>query len=319
MIRVAIVGAAGYTGGETLRLLLQHPNVDAASVIAVSTSHANQPIAAAHPDLWGYTDLHFSAEISSYDSIDVVFLCSGHNKSREWYNNHAVPESVKVIDLSADYRVLSDDSPFVYGLPEKYRSTIASAHRVANPGCLATAIELALLPLAETGALHGDVIAHTLSGSTGAGQQPVDITHFSWRHSNVDAYKVFSHQHEAEIKQTLGDVNLNFIPLRGPFARGIYATCAIPGAFASDELLDFYRVFYHNHPFVVVRDSPPDIKSVVNTNMCHIGIIASDTALLIVSVIDNLMKGASGQAVQNMNIMFGLEETAGLLTKASAF
>lgn len=319
MIRVGIIGAAGYTGGETLRLLLHHPNVDPQHIVAVSSSHAGKPLASAHADLWGYTSLSFAHDIASFDDVDVIFLCMGHGKSREWMATNDVPEQVKVIDLSMDFRAMNDEHPFVYGLPEKYRRQIASSSRVANPGCLATSIELALLPLAETRALHGDVVAHTLTGSTGAGQQPIDTTHFSWRHSNIDSYKVFTHQHEAEIKQTLGDVHLNFVPLRAPFSRGIYATCVIPGSYDSAELTALYGTFYEGHPFVVVRDTAPDVKSVVNTNMCHIGILSSDTALLIVSVIDNLMKGASGQAIQNMNIMFGLDETAGLLTKASAF
>ncbi|MFN5874736.1 MAG: Asd/ArgC dimerization domain-containing protein, partial [Ignavibacteria bacterium] len=261
----------------------------------------------------------YAGEIGSCVNVVVVLLFMGAGKSREWMATQDVPQNVKVIYLSMDFRAMSDDSPFVYGLPEKYRRQIATTNRVANPGCLATSIELALLPLAETRALHGDIVAHTLTGSTGAGQQPVDTTHFSWRHSNLDSYKVFQHQHEVEIKQTLGEVNLNFVPLRAPFSRGIYATCVIPGLYDSAELTAFYRAFYDGHPFVVVRDTAPDVKSVVNTNMCHLGILSSDTALLIVSVIDNLMKGASGQAIQNMNIMFGLDETAGLLTKASAF
>lgn len=319
MITVAVVGAAGYTGGETLRLLLQHPHVDVSRIIAVSSSHAGKPLASAHSDLWGYTDASFVAELQSPQNVDVIFLCMGHGKSRSWMANHEVPGHVKVVDLSMDFRVMSDDSPFVYGLPEKYRRQLSTSTRVANPGCLATSVELALLPLAESAALHGDVIAQSMTGSTGAGQQPIDTTHYSWRHSNVNAYKVFQHQHEVEIKQTLGLAALNFIPLRGPFTRGIYTTCVIPGEYDAGQLEQLYRVYYASHPFVVVRDSEPDVKSVVNTNMCHLSIVASESALLIVSVIDNLMKGASGQAIQNMNIMCGFEETAGLLTKASAF
>lgn len=319
MIKAAVIGAAGYTGGETLRLLLQHPLVNAATITAVSSSHAGKPLASAHSDLWGYTDLTFVGGLTSFENVDVVFLCMGHGKSRVWMSMHDVPDQVKVVDLSMDFRAMSADSPFVYGLPEKYRQQLSTSTRVANPGCLATSVELALLPLAESAALHGDIIAQSMTGSTGAGQQPIDTTHFSWRYSNVNAYRVFQHQHEAEIKQTLGVASLNFIPLRGPFSRGIYTTCVIPGEYDAQQLEQLYRVYYASHPFVVVRDAEPDVKSVVNTNMCHIGIVASESALLIVSVIDNLMKGASGQAVQNMNIMFGIDETAGLLTKASAF
>lgn len=319
MIRCAVIGAAGYTGGETLRLLLQHPSVDANAICALSSSHAGKLIAEAHPDLWGYTSLRFLDDTSSINDVDVVFLCMGHGKSREWMTTHEVASQVKVIDLSHDHRAIGPNSSFVYGLPERYRDQIARARHIANPGCLATSIELALLPLAKSGQLQHPVVAQTLSGSTGAGQKPVDVTHFSWRHSNVDAYKVFQHQHEAEILQTLGQIPLSFVPLRGPFARGIYATCIVQCEYRYDEVLTTYRNYYQDHPFVVVRDTPPDLKSVVNTNMCHLGIVASDSALLIISVIDNLMKGASGQAIQNMNIMFGLNETTGLLTKASAF
>jgi|LakMenE18May11ns_1017448.scaffolds.fasta_scaffold9743410_1 N-acetyl-gamma-glutamyl-phosphate reductase len=319
MIRAAVIGAAGYTGGETLRLLLQHPHVDASAIVAVSSSHAGKPLASAHSDLWGYTDLGFAAQLVSLEEVDVVFLCMGHGMSKAWMSANDVPDHVKVIDLSMDFRIMSADSPFVYGLPEKYRTQLSTANRVANPGCLATSVELALLPLAETSALHGDIIAQSMTGSTGAGQQPIDTTHFSWRYGNVNAYKVFHHQHEAEIKQTLGLHALSFIPLRGPFSRGIYTTCVMPGEYDVDHLQQLYSKFYADHPFVVIRDTEPDVKSIVNTNMCHIGITASDSALLVVSVIDNLMKGASGQAVQNMNIMFGFEETAGLFTKASAF
>lgn len=319
MIRAAVIGAAGYTGGETLRLLLQHPNVDASGILAVSSSHAGKPLATAHSDLFGWTDICFAAELTSLEGVDVVFLCMGHGKSAEWVRQHNVPQGTRVIDLSHDFRAMSPDHPFVYGLPEKYRQRLSTATHIANPGCLATSIELALLPLCERGDMTGDVIAHTISGSTGAGLQPIDTTHFSWRHSNVDAYKVFRHQHEAEIKQTLGDVKLHFVPLRGPFTRGIYATCVVPGVFDVAELGQLYTERYHDHPFVVVRDTPPDVKSVVNTNMCHIGFAVSDQGVLIVSVIDNLLKGASGQAVQNMNLMFGFDETAGLRTKASVY
>lgn len=319
MIRAAVIGAAGYTGGETLRLLLQHPHVDASSVVAVSSSHAGKPLAAAHHDLLGWTDLSFVADLASLDGIEAVFLCMGHGKSTEWVARHTIPDGTRVIDLSHDFRAMSPDHPFVYGLPEKYRQHITTATHVANPGCLATSIELALLPLAERGLLGGDVVAQTISGSTGAGQQPIDTTHVSWRHSNVDSYKVFRHQHEAEIKQTLGDVKLHFVPLRGPFTRGIYATCVVPGAFDPTQLHELYMERYNQHPFVAIRDTPPDVKSVVNTNMCHIGFAASEQGVLIVSVIDNLLKGASGQAVQNMNLMFGFEETAGLRTKASVY
>ena len=218
-----------------------------------------------------------------------------------------------------DHRATSAGNPFVYGLPEEYRQQISQANHIANPGCLATSIELALLPLAERGLLQRDVVVHSITGSTGAGQQPLDTTHFSWRTNNIDVYKVFVHQHEAEVLQTIGDVRMHFVPVRGPFTRGIFTTAIVPGQWDAADVIALYQKRYQDHPFVVVRDGTPTVKSVVNTNMCQIGVVASETALMLVSVIDNLLKGASGQAVQNMNIMFGLDETTGLRTKASAF
>jgi N-acetyl-gamma-glutamyl-phosphate reductase len=243
----------------------------------------------------------------------------GHGKSAEWMQNNAVPNDVKVIDLSSDFRAAGPSNPFQYGLPEKYRREIALSTRIANPGCLATATELALLPISEKGLAGSNIVVHAITGSTGAGQQPIDTTHYSWRDSNVSTYKVFEHQHEAEILQTLGSIALHFIPMRGPFTRGILATAVIPGTWNAQDVHDLYVQRYADHPFIAVRETLPDMKPVVNTNMCHIGIATSASALMVVSVIDNLMKGAAGQAVQNMNIMFGCDERAGLLVKPSAF
>jgi N-acetyl-gamma-glutamyl-phosphate reductase len=316
MIRAAVVGAAGYTGGELIRLLLSHPEVGEKGLVAVSSSSDGRPLAEVHPDLAGWTDVRC---VDGVDEADVIFLCLGHGHSARWIADHPQHASTRLIDLSTDHRNTAAHSDFVYGLPEVNREHISRATRIANPGCFATAIELALLPLAETSQLGSTVVVHAITGSTGAGVQPSDTTHFSWRDSNVSTYKTFSHQHEAEIRQTLGDIDLHFVPVRGPFTRGIHASCVVPGRWNIDEVTELYRQRYANHHFVQIVDAEPSLKSVINTNMCHIGLIASESALSIVSVIDNLLKGASGQAVQNMNLMFGFDETAGLRTKASVY
>ena len=316
MIRAAIVGVAGYTGGELARLLLSHPEVGEAGLIAVSSSSAGKPLAQVHPDLTGWTK---AICVDSFDAADVIFLCLGHGHSARWIAEHPQHASTRIIDLSADHRDTAQHKDFVYGLPEVHRERIRSSTRIANPGCFATAIELALLPLAEFNQLDGAVVVHAITGSTGAGVQPSETTHFSWRDSNVSTYKTFAHQHEAEILQTLGDVDLHFVPVRGPFTRGIHASCVVPGRWDAAAVAELYHQRYADHPFVQIVDAEPSLKSVVNTSMCHIGIVASSGALNVVSVIDNLLKGASGQAVQNMNLMFGFDETSGLRTKASVY
>ncbi|MFM8772074.1 MAG: N-acetyl-gamma-glutamyl-phosphate reductase, partial [Candidatus Kapaibacterium sp.] len=308
MIRAAVIGAAGYTGGELIRLLLSHPEVGEKGLVAVSSSSAGRPLAEVHPDLTGWTDLRC---VETADHADVIFLCLGHGHSTRWIAEHPEHASTRIIDLSTDHRNTAVHADFIYGLPEVNRKLISLSPRIANPGCFATAIELALLPLAEAKQLGRTVVVHAITGSTGAGVQPSDTSHFSWRDSNVSTYKTFSHQHEAEIRQTLGNVDLHFVPVRGPFTRGIHASCVLPGRWNIDDVMELYRQRYADHHFVQIVGAEPSLKSVINTNMCHIGLVASESALSIVSVIDNLLKGASGQAVQNMNLMFGFEEIAG--------
>lgn len=319
MIRVAVIGAAGYTGGEAIRLLLGHPHVGQANIVAVSRSHSGKPIHIAHEDLEGQTDLSFVGGLADVKPVDVCILCLGHGASTAWINENPEASSATIIDLGSDFRIEGPTNSFVYGLPEANRNRIRTSKRIANPGCFATAIQLALIPLAETKQIAGDVVVNAITGSTGAGQQPIPTTHFSWRSDNVNTYKVFEHQHEPEIRQTLGDIALHFVPLRGPFARGIHATCVLPGTWNADEVEALYRGRYADHPFVVVCDSAPDMKRVINTNLCHVGIVVKKNALMVVSVIDNLLKGASGQAIQNMNIACGFDERAGLDLKSSVY
>ncbi len=317
MIRVAVIGAAGYTGGEMMRLLMRHPNVGAKGVVAVSASHAGKLLSVAHPDLNGLTDLTFVEKAPT--DADLYVLCLGHGRSTQWLSENDLPPRAKVIDLGNDFRIESSTNEFIYGLPEMHRDRIRTASFIANPGCFATAIQLALIPLAEKGLLTTDVVVHAITGSTGAGQQPTETTHYSWRMNNVSTYKVFEHQHEPEIKQTVGDVPLHFVPLRGPFARGIHVSAVIPGSWSSIDLKALYHSRYTTHPFVVVCDEPPDMKRVINTNMCHIGLLVRNNSLMVVSVIDNLLKGAAGQAIQNMNLAFGFDEGAGLDLKSSVY
>ena len=321
MIRVGIIGAAGYTAGELIRILLNHP--DAEIVAAESRSHAGQPLSAAHPDLLGETDLCFCAALDPADT-DVIFLCSGHGKSKDAF--HALPAGYPgaVIDLSNDFRLAADAEDFVYGLPEAYKQQIVKAKHIANPGCFATAIQLALLPLAAADLL-GEVHVTAITGSTGAGQTPTPLTHFSNRADNISVYKAFTHQHLGEILQTLRSMapsfagDLNFIPVRGCFTRGIFASVYLDCDWTEEEAGAAYQAYYKDAPFVVVTEADPDLKMVVNTNKCVLQVRKHGRKLHIISVIDNLVKGASGQAVQNMNLVFGLGETAGLKLKASRF
>jgi N-acetyl-gamma-glutamyl-phosphate reductase len=320
-IKAGIVGGAGYTGGETVRLLLNHPSVELAFV--QSRSQAGKPLYETHHDLKGDTDLHFSESISQ--DVDVIFLCLGHGESRKFVEESTINDRVKIIDLSQDFRLgeTAKGRAFVYGLPEVNREQIKSASNVANPGCFATAIQLGLLPLAKAGHLS-DVFATGITGSTGAGQKLQDTTHFTWRANNISAYKTLAHQHMKEVGRMLKSLQPNagavhFVPWRGDFARGIYVSSTVKTALPADKVLALYREFYSGHPFTVVTEGTIDMKQVINTNKCLVGVEQQGEMVVIHSAIDNLLKGASGQAVQNMNLVFGLEETAGLKLKSIVF
>ena len=321
MIRVGILGAAGYTGGELIRLLLNHP--EAEIVFANSESNAGNPVTEVHEGLYGETDLKFTDQMP-FEDVDVLFFCFGHGKSEQFLKEHTIPESVKIIDLAQDFRIKGDHD-YVYGLPEINRAEIQQAQHVANPGCFATAIQLGLLPAAKMGLLKYDVSVNAITGSTGAGQKPGATTHFSWRQNNLSIYKPFTHQHLAEIRQSLEqvqgwlEVDIDFIPYRGDFARGIFATEVVRTKADIGKITETYRDFYRDAAFTHYVDKPIDLKQVVNTNKCLVHVEKYDNKLLITSCIDNLLKGAVGQAVQNMNLMFGIDETAGLRLKASAF
>lgn len=321
MIKVGIVGAAGYAAGELIRLLVNHP--DAEIVFAHSGSNAGNLFADVHEGLLGETDLTFSSELL-LNKIDVLFICLGHGKSAEFLANNKVPDNVRIIDFAQDFRIAAPGNDYVYGLPEIHRSAIAGAQHVANPGCFATCIQLALLPLAKIGALNGDVVINAITGSTGAGVKPQATTHFSWRNNNMSVYKVFTHQHLHEIKQSIAELQpefdgeLDFVPYRGDFARGIFTTVFMRTPLEQEEIEAAFAM-YDGEPFThyIARDI--DLKQVVNTNRALVHAQKYGDRLLVTSVIDNLLKGAAGQAVENMNIMFGLPETAGLRLKASAF
>ena len=322
MIRVGILGAAGYTGGELIRLLLNHP--EAEIVFANSESNAGNPVSDVHEGLIGDTDLKFTSEMP-FEAVDVVFFCFGHGKSEAFLKEHTIPDSVKIIDLAQDFRIAAPTHDYVYGLPELNRAAIQKARHVANPGCFATCIQLGLLPAAKMGLLKYDVSVNAITGSTGAGQKPTATTQFSWRQNNLSIYKPFTHQHLAEIRQSLKqaqghlEVDIDFIPYRGDFARGIFATEVVRTKADADEVIQGYKDFYKDAAFTHYADKPLDLKQVVNTNKCLVHVEKFDNKLLITSCIDNLLKGAVGQAVQNMNLMFGIDETAGLRLKASAF
>lgn len=325
IVNIGIIGAAGYTGGELLRVLVNHPS--ARILFAHSNSQAGKPVYATHTDLLGDTDLIFAGgetqPLLDQQDLNVIFLCSGHGQSVKFLTENAVPASVKIIDLSTDFR--DESEGFVYGLPELQREKITTAAKIANPGCFATSIELALLPLANAGLVTQDVHVSAVTGSTGAGQALSATTHFSWRNNNVSVYKAFTHQHLKEIKMTVGklqgafDKNIHFIPYRGDFTRGIMANVYTPYSGTLAEAVDLYKAFYANHPFTHVSDQPIDLKQVVNTNKCLVHLEVHNGQLLITSIIDNLTKGASGQAVQNMNLLFGLPEDTGLRLKAPSF
>ncbi|MDF7819059.1 N-acetyl-gamma-glutamyl-phosphate reductase [Runella sp. MFBS21] len=324
-IKVGIVGAAGYTGGELLRILVNHPFVEIDW--AHSKSQAGKPVYATHTDLLGDTSLVFSGddlgELLQQATLSAIFLCSGHNESRKFLETYNVPSSLKIIDLSTDFR--DESNGFVYGLPELQRDKIKTATKIANPGCFATSIELALLPLAASGLLTDEVHVSAITGSTGAGQALSATTHFTWRNNNVSIYKAFTHQHLKEIKMSLTalqsgfDKEVNFIPYRGDFTRGIMANVYTKYSGTLEEALELYQAYYVSHPFTHVSTQDIDLKQVVNTNKCLIQLQKHGGNLLITSEIDNLIKGASGQAVQNLNLLFDFPEDAGLRLKAAAF
>ena len=321
MIKVGILGAAGYTGGELIRLLLNHP--EAEIVFANSESSAGNLVSDVHEGLLGDTELRFTNEMP-IDQVDVVFFCFGHGKSEAFLKEHTIPASVKIIDLAQDFRIKGDHD-YVYGLPEINKAEIVKAQHIANPGCFATAIQVALLPAAKMGLLTEDVAVNAITGSTGAGQKPGATTHFSWRSDNLSIYKAFSHQHIAEIRQSLTQVqgslnaSIDFIPYRGNFARGIFCTAVVKTKANTEDIVAAYKDFYKDAAFTHYSDKSIDLKQVVNTNKALVHVDCFEGKILITSAIDNLLKGAVGQAVQNMNLLFGIDETAGLRLKASAF
>ena len=330
MIKVGILGAAGYTGGELIRLLVHHP--EAEIVFANSESNAGNLVADVHEGLLGDTDLRFT-DAMPFGEVDVVFFCFGHGKSEEFLKEHAIPEHVRIIDLAQDFRIAAPTHDYVYGLPEIHKEQIQKCLHLANPGCFATCIQLGLLPLAKAGLLTHDITVNAITGSTGAGQKPVSTTHFSWRTDNMSIYKVFTHQHLHEIRQSLTelqgslDVDVDFIPYRGDFARGIFCTEVVkfdgeegtPTNPTAEQLADMYRTFYADAAFTHYIDKALDLKQVVNTNKALVHIDKFGNKAVITCIIDNLLKGAVGQAVQNMNLMFGIDERSGLLLKSSAF
>ena len=338
MVRVGILGAAGYTGGELIRLLLNHPEVEI--VFANSESNAGKKVYDVHEGLLGETELEFTSEMP-FDKVDVVFFCFGHGKSEAFLKEHSIPANVKIIDLAQDFRIKGDHD-YVYGLPETHRKEIAKCQHLANPGCFATCIQLGLLPLAQAGLLTKDISVNAITGSTGAGQKPGATTHFSWRNNNFSVYKLFTHQHLHEICQTLNElkpegaphvvdtldegyeaegITVDFIPYRGDFARGIFCTevVTLETSTAASDIVALYKNFYEQAAFTHYSDKALDLKQVVNTNKALVHVEVFGKKVVITSMIDNLLKGAVGQAVQNMNIMFGLDERAGLNLKASAF
>lgn len=324
MIKTGIIGGSGYTGGELIRILLNHSEAEIDFVF--STTRAGKAVSSAHPDLLGTTDLKFTGTVNP--NVDVVFLCLGHGYSTKFLNENHFSERTKIIDLSNDFRLSADSvlngRKFIYGLPELNKTEIQDADCIANPGCFATAIQLGLLPLAKTGLLKTDVHVNAVTGSTGAGVSPSGTTHFSWRNNNVSWYKPFTHQHLGEINESLKSLQedtgqLFFLPNRGNFTRGILATAYTQFEGSETEAIQLYRDFYNDAEFTQLAKEPIYLKQVVNTNQCHIHLHKHEDVLLITSAIDNLLKGASGQAVQNMNLMFGFEESEGLQLKAGVY
>jgi N-acetyl-gamma-glutamyl-phosphate reductase len=322
MIKIGIIGGAGYTAGELIRLLINHP--EAELVFINSSSNAGHKVTDVHGGLYGECDLMFT-DAAPLEEIDLLFFCTAHGDTRKFMESHHIPEHLKIIDLSMDYRIAADDHEFLYGLPELNRRAICRARYVANPGCFATCIQLGLLPLAKHLMLNDDIIVNAITGSTGAGVKPGPTTHFSWRNNNMSVYKAFDHQHVPEIVQSLKQLQnsfrsaIDFIPYRGDFARGIFATLVVKCKVSQEEIVRIYKEYYERDSFVHIVEENIDLKQVVNTNKCLIHLEKHGDKLLIISCIDNLLKGASGQAVHNMNLMFNLEETIGLILKPSTF
>lgn len=321
-IAIGIIGGAGYTGGETIRLLLNHPKAELKFVH--SRSNAGNVISAVHADLTGDTELKFTDSVQQ--DVDVIFLCLGHGESKKFLQDNTISDSVSIIDLSHDFRLGDsvNNRQFVYGLPELNKESIKKTKNIANPGCFATSIELGLLPLAKLGLLK-EVYTTGITGSTGAGQKLQDTTHFTWRANNISAYKTLTHQHLKEITQSVKQLqvgfsgSINFVPWRGDFTRGIFVSSVVATDKSLDELNKTFKDFYKDHPFTIVSDQTLDLKQAVNTNKCIINLEKEGDKLVVHSAIDNLLKGASGQAVQNMNLMFGLDEVTGLKLKAGVF
>lgn len=322
MIKVGIIGGAGYTAGELIRLLVNHP--EAEIIFIHSVSNAGNNVADVHSGLYGECELIFTDQYP-FDEIDVLFFCTAHGDTKKFLDIHTLPEELKVIDLSMDFRLASDENPFLYGLPELNRRAICKSQYVANPGCFATCIELGLLPLAKHLMLNDDIVINAITGSTGSGVHPKATTHFSWRDNNMSVYKPFTHQHLPEVRQSLKQLqnsfnaDISFIPYRGDFPRGIFTTILVKSKVKLEEIKRIYQEYYAEDSFVHLAENNIDLKEVVNTNKCLIHLEKHEDKLLIICCIDNLLKGASGQAIHNMNLMFNLEETVGLRLKPSAF
>lgn len=322
MIKVGIIGGAGYTAGELIRILLNHPQVEL--VFVNSTSNAGNKLTDVHSGLIGETELNFTDQLP-YEKIDILFFCTPHGDTKKFLEANNIPDHLKLIDLSTDYRHKTEDNKFIYGLPELNKVEISKSSYIANPGCFATAVQLALLPLAKQQLLNSDIHVNAITGSTGAGVKPSSTSHFSWRENNISVYKAFEHQHLKEIQQSLTQLQnnfseeINFIPVRGNFTRGIFVSAYLKYEGTLEDAYTLYQNFYKDSPFVFVSNQNIDLKQVVNTNKCILSLEKHGNKLLILSCIDNLIKGASGQAVHNMNLIFGLDETMGLKLKASAF
>ena len=323
-IKVGIVGGSGYTGGELIRLLINHPNVDISFIN--SKTYTGKKVVDIHKDLIGELEMKFIGKIKD---CDVMFLCLGHNKSEEFLRKTFINRKTKIIDLSQDYRLeksfIGDDEKrdFIYGLPELYKNEIKTAKNISNPGCFATAIEISLIPSIEKKYIHGEVHTNAITGSTGAGVVPSKTTHFSWRNNNVSNYNIFNHRHLNEIylhlNQICNEVKINFIPVRGNFSRGIFCTSYFKSDVTVEEINEVYKIYYKNHPFVHISENEISLKEVINTNKCILHVSKVNDKVLITSIIDNLIKGASGQAIQNMNLISGFEEMTGLKLKSSIF